>query len=92
MTNAAIDFGNTRIKIGFFENNKLVDIFRTSDFEEAKSLLIQKNIEKCIAVSVSYSEAEILEKLNFVKNLYFFNSKTPLPDKEQLCHTRNFRP
>lgn len=81
MTNAAIDFGNTRIKIGFFENDKLVEIFRTSDFEEVKSLLIQKDIEKCIAVSVSYSESEILEKLNFVKNLYFFNAKTPLPIK-----------
>ncbi len=81
MINASVDFGNTRIKIGLFKNQKLSDIFRVSTLSETAELLMASSVENAIVASVSLSNEEISEKLNFLKSLVFLDYNTPLPIK-----------
>ncbi|MCP9754199.1 type III pantothenate kinase [Lacihabitans sp. CCS-44] len=81
MTNASIDFGNTRIKIGLFINDSLLEIFRATTLPEAAELLKTNSVENAIVSSVTLSNAEISEKLNFLKSLVFLDYNTPLPIK-----------
>ncbi|MBP8155758.1 MAG: type III pantothenate kinase, partial [Leadbetterella sp.] len=81
MTNASIDFGNTRIKIGLFKNQELSDIFRVSTLSETVELLMASSVENAIVASVSLSNEEISEKLKLLKSLVFLDYNTPLPIK-----------
>lgn len=63
--NAAIDFGNTYAKVGFFVENELIEFHHGLKIQELRALLMQKVPENLIIASVTKSSAE-LERL-FVK-------------------------
>jgi type III pantothenate kinase len=79
MKNACIDFGNTRIKIGLFENQKLIAVDRFSNLEEVVTYLIQKKADHAIVSSVTLDQDAIKTALQFLKSLVFLNHQTPLP-------------
>jgi type III pantothenate kinase len=81
MTDASIDFGNTRIKIGLFKNQELLDIFRVSTLSETAELLKEKSVQNAIISSVTISNTDISKELNFLKSLLFLDYNTPLPIK-----------
>jgi type III pantothenate kinase len=81
MTNASIDFGNTRIKIGLFNKDSLLEIFRVETVSETAELLMANSVENAIISSVTHSNFEISKKLNFLKSLIFLDYNTPLPIK-----------
>ncbi|MCP9764461.1 type III pantothenate kinase [Lacihabitans soyangensis] len=81
MTNASIDFGNTRIKIGLFNNDSLLEIFRVATLSETAELLKANSVQNAIVSSVTLSNSEISENLNFLKSLIFLDYNTPLPIK-----------
>ncbi|HLO46241.1 MAG TPA: type III pantothenate kinase [Leadbetterella sp.] len=81
MTNASIDFGNTRIKIGLFNNDSLLEIFRVATLSETAELLKANSVQNVIVSSVTLSNLEISEKINFLKSLIFLDYNTPLPIK-----------
>jgi type III pantothenate kinase len=77
--NAAIDFGNTRIKIGFFEEEKLVKVFRSSEIREVLETLEKNKIEYSIVSSVTKTAEELNEALKVLKNKIILSHTTPLP-------------
>ena len=79
MTNASIDFGNTRIKIGLFQNQVLLDVFRVGTLTETAELLKAKSVHNAIVSSVTVSNTEISQELNFLQSLLFLDYNTPLP-------------
>lgn len=81
MINASIDFGNTRIKIGLFSNEGLLEIFRVGTLYETAELLTANSVQNAIVSSVTVSNTEISHELNFLKSLLFLDYKTPLPIK-----------
>jgi type III pantothenate kinase len=81
MKNASIDFGNTRIKIGLFNNDSLLEIFRVATLSETAELLIANSVQNAIVSSVTLSNLEISEKINFLKSLIYLDYNTPLPIK-----------
>lgn len=81
MTNASIDFGNTRIKIGLFRNDSLLEIFRVATLSETAEFLKVNSVQNAIVSSVTLSNSEISENLNFLKSLIFLDYNTPLPIK-----------
>jgi type III pantothenate kinase len=81
MTNASIDFGNSRIKIGLFQNQELLEVFRVSTVSETAQLLMAKSVQNAIVSSVSVTNTEISLELNFLQTLLFLDYNTPLPIK-----------
>jgi type III pantothenate kinase len=81
MTNASIDFGNSRIKIGLFQNQELIDVFRVGTVSETAQLLMAKSVQNAIVSSVSVANTEISRGLNFLQTLLFLDYNTPLPIK-----------
>ena len=81
MTNASIDFGNSRIKIGLFQNQELIDVFRVGTVSETAQLLMAKSVQNAIVSSVSVANTEISRELNFLQSLLFLDYNTPLPIK-----------
>jgi type III pantothenate kinase len=81
MTNASIDFGNSRIKIGLFQNQELLEVFRVSTVSETAQLLMAKSVQNAIVSSVSVANTEISRGLNFLQTLLFLDYNTPLPIK-----------
>lgn len=63
--NAAVDFGNTYAKVGFFIKNELVEFHHGLRIQKLRALLIKKAPKNLIIASVTKSPAE-LERL-FVK-------------------------
>ena len=63
--NAAIDAGNTLIKIGVFENDSLVEIFTfpTGNFQNIYRYLEKKHFENCIISSVIPIPSHLLKYL-----------------------------
>jgi len=89
---AALDFGNTIIKIGIFKDNSLVQMIRTPNNEEVISILKSHQISQAIVSSVSSPFEEIKSLLNFIENLFFLNEFTLLPieNKYATPHTLGF--
>jgi type III pantothenate kinase len=81
MTNASIDLGNSRIKIGLFQNQELIDVFRVGTVSETAQLLMAKSVQNAIVSSVTVSNIEISRELNFLQSLLFLDYNTPLPIK-----------
>lgn len=80
---AAIDIGNTFAKIGFFDNNSLVDARKGLAIDELKKVIALKNVKNLIISSVTRSQnelEEIFREYNF--NKIFLNPSTPLPIKK----------
>lgn len=79
MKNASIDFGNTRVKVGLFKNQELLDIFRVGTLSETAELLRANAVENAIVSSVTISNTDISKELKFLNSLLFLDFKTPLP-------------
>ncbi|MFA6923488.1 MAG: type III pantothenate kinase [Bacteroidales bacterium] len=81
--NLAIDFGNTCIKLGFFNENELLEvkIFERNKFKNIKKYIFKKNIKNIIISSV-VGESEIFIK-SFIKRnkIIKLETKTKLPVK-----------
>lgn len=80
---AAIDIGNTFAKIGFFDNNTLLDVRKGLTVDELKQVIALKNVKNLIISSVTRSQnelEEIFREYNF--NKIFLNPETPLPIKK----------
>lgn len=80
--NLVIDIGNTKAKVAIFNDNTLVDVFRSSNqsLDCLPEILARYSIRQGIFASVIDPSKEIIEQLN---NLDFpiitFNSETALP-------------
>lgn len=81
MKTAAIDIGNTFAKIGFFEEDKLVDFQKGLPLDELDDLVNQqKNCEAIVVSSVTKSQADLEEIFStYSKKKLFLNPATPLP-------------
>jgi type III pantothenate kinase len=79
--NAAIDFGNTYVKLGFFTGTEMTEFHHGLRIEKVRALLNKKAPAHLIIASVTKSPAD-LEKL-FVKfpKKIILGSGTPLPIK-----------
>ena len=77
--NASIDFGNTRIKIGLFENNQLVELIRVISIQKVLEILKAHNVQNVIISSVTVSKEEIYGAFSTFKNIVFLDKNTPLP-------------
>lgn len=76
---AAIDFGNTRIKLGIFENNILQEVKRFDSIATLKVNLLDFDIQQAIISSVSNPIEEIQKELSFINTLIFLTKSTQLP-------------
>lgn len=81
--NIAIDVGNTKTKIGFFERDRLASTKIFSTLSELNLFLDTKEINLAIISSVNISYEDILNKLSNLKNPILLNLETPLPFQNQ---------
>jgi len=80
--NAAIDAGNTRIKLGIFENNELqeVQVFPSSPVQNIYTHLAPYHFDQCIISSVIALPAHISSYFKMKSNrMVVLDEKTPLP-------------
>ncbi|MDN4165822.1 type III pantothenate kinase [Cytophagales bacterium LB-30] len=75
---AAIDIGNTRIKIGFFEGNLLHEIRDCETLPQMQQALQSHAVERVIVSSVRFSSEEMQPFLAEYAPLYL-SHQTPLP-------------
>ena len=80
MKSAAIDIGNTRIKVGFFLEDKLQSQSRYSTMDEVLKELSETETPLIIS-SVVVSEEDLNEIFKDFSTKIILNSKTPLPIK-----------
>ncbi len=81
--NAVIDIGNTHAKVGFFEENKLLEVHRGLEFLRIKELLLLNNVKNTIISSVTKSQSELEEIfIKLESNKLFLNPETPVPIKK----------
>ncbi|MBL7931234.1 MAG: type III pantothenate kinase [Bacteroidia bacterium] len=78
--NLVLDFGNTRIKAGFFEGSQLLDapVFQ-SEKELLENLDSIKNISHCLIGSVTNAHSNTSELLAKKFNTQVFKADTPIP-------------
>ena len=76
--NLVIDWGNTRIKAAFFDNDVLLHQNSFSSQEELTSFVENKNIEAVLVSSVNGDSNALIRELNPAKVL-LLSSATPLP-------------
>jgi type III pantothenate kinase len=82
MINAAIDFGNTFAKIGFFDNNELNEIHRGLTINELHEIILKKNTSKLIISSVTKKQEELVEMFKDFPRSLILSPKTILPIKK----------
>jgi type III pantothenate kinase len=81
--NAAIDLGNTFAKIGFFDENNLIEVKKGLSINELEAIIALKNVKYLIVSSVTRGQDElenIFKNYNF--NKVFLNPATPIPIKK----------
>jgi type III pantothenate kinase len=76
--NLVIDWGNTRIKAAFFDNDVLLRQNSFTSQEELISFLENKNIEAALVSSVNGDSNALIGELNPAK-IVLLSSATPLP-------------
>lgn len=78
--NLALDFGNTRIKAGFFEGSRLVErrVF-ANDQELIQAIATFQDPERCIIGSVTGDHNEVLQALGRRYGVMVFAADTPVP-------------
>ncbi len=88
MKNISIDIGNTRYKVGFFDENNLIETLSTKEENEIFAFvnhLFEKNfIENIIIASVKADLADFIAKLSqnkTIKNIFFLSADLPIPLK-----------
>ncbi len=81
MANLCIDIGNTRIKIGVFEDRNLVfhTVFYTMKDQEVSNLLKNHHIDKAISSSTRKSLTAFEKRIKKRIPLVRLNEKTPVP-------------
>ncbi|WP_162416451.1 type III pantothenate kinase [Cyclobacterium roseum] len=72
-----IDIGNTRIKLGIFNQGKLLESTTLTDFASLAPKLTPDEWDKMLIASVTWSEQELREKIAFP--FLYFDHQTPLP-------------
>ncbi len=77
--NAAIDIGNTRAKLGIFEDDKLVSFETFNVLEDLTNVINKNNISKLIVSSVKEQNDVIKQLLNKDQEVFFLDFNTPLP-------------
>ncbi len=77
--NAAIDIGNTKVKLGFFEGEKLVSFENFQYLEELSSVLKKEEIDRVIISTVKEIPEEVIKKLQLNNIPLFLDIKTPVP-------------
>lgn len=79
--NAVLDIGNTRTKIGLFQENRLVEqaIWTTWTLEGMYSFAKQHGVENIIVSSVAKPEAALMEILSARFRVLELTHETPLP-------------
>jgi len=81
--NAAIDIGNTYTKIGFFEENQLLDVHRGLEFSKIEELILLNSVKSIIISSVTKSHLELETIFSKIAlNKLFLSSETPVPIKK----------
>jgi type III pantothenate kinase len=84
--NIAIDIGNSSVKAGVFDNEKLVEVFRYEKInkKQLEAITNQYNIENSIVASVQKEDPDSIEEIKSVlKNVMKLNHNTPLPIENQ---------
>jgi type III pantothenate kinase len=77
--NLAIDVGNTKTKIGFFEEDRL-EFTKTFDFiSDLNLFLASKDIQHSIISSVNKANEDLIDELTNLQNPIFLDKETPLP-------------
>lgn len=81
--NLCIDIGNTRIKIGIFNNGTMIhnDVFHTKSKKEVDELIIKYKIKKAISSSTRKSVSAFEKRVKSKTSLIRLNHKTPVPIK-----------
>ncbi|HAP01006.1 MAG TPA: type III pantothenate kinase [Bacteroidetes bacterium] len=91
-----IDFGNTRIKAGIFENDELKNIFSSKNIspEQLKKIISANKIESGIISSVTSRSSKIETEISKLIHTIILSEKTPVPiinkysDKKKLGKDR----
>ena len=76
---AALDVGNTLVKIGIFNADKLEEKYTFNSLDEVRPILSKKSIQKIIISSVKQAYEDIIEELQLQQNTLTLNFHTPLP-------------
>ncbi len=81
MKNICIDIGNTKTKIGIFENSNLLEtiILDVLNIENIENIIVENQIEHSIISNVNESEELLLQMLQIKTKLLTFNYLTKLP-------------
>jgi type III pantothenate kinase len=77
--NLAIDIGNTKTKIGFFEKHQLASSKSFESLSELNQFLDPNEIDFAIIASVNLQYEEISSQLSKLNNPVLLNNDTPLP-------------
>lgn len=77
--NAAIDIGNSSVKIGFFSEENLIEVI-TCKLQNISETMSDKDLDGVIISSVQKTSDQILEKIREkCKQLLFLDAQTTLP-------------
>lgn len=79
--NAAIDIGNTKVKLGLFEGTHLISFESFENLKDLSTAIEKKEIDQIIISSVKDSSEEIKKNLQFNNIPIFLDINTPLPFK-----------
>jgi type III pantothenate kinase len=82
MNSAAIDFGNTFAKIGFFQENELLEIHKGLTINKLHKIILKKKPSKIIISSVTKSQEELTEIFKDFPNKLILSPNTILPIKK----------
>lgn len=77
--NIAVDFGNTSIKAGLFEEDQLIERIVFDREKKILDLIKLKKPEHCIFSSVRKGNRKILQEAGKFCNTIGLNSQTPIP-------------
>ena len=75
----AIDWGNTRLKVGIFEGNDLLDVLYLPDATSLYSFVRQANASSAIVMATQQLAPEVLPTLQSILPTLHFLPTTPLP-------------
>lgn len=78
--NAVIDIGNTFAKVGFFEENQLLEVHRGLELEKVEELILLKDVKNLIISSVTKNKIELEEIFDKIQiNKIYLSPETPIP-------------
>ncbi len=75
----SIDWGNTRLKVGVFEQNALVEVHTLSDAPSLYTFARQANASKAILMATQNLPTDALPTLQSILPTHHFRATTPLP-------------